>query len=218
MAFDRNPKFGVDQSFTRGARQVADLLWEMSEGNLSSITPSYLVNLRHQYEDGSISMLEVIDRVDLGQEASYEDYCELVDSLLKVDPSEWPHPEDILTVSAEALQFQIEPDFDFSEFEGWDFEEEVMEEEAVVEVDEPDPFSAKMETFLKKVIASVYIDGVSDVTDMEGNPPNAANNYLLSGDGKTYKGIFYDTVPNGKSKQFPFTITENEQGKWSIKY
>ena len=217
MVLDRNPKFGLDQSYVKGALQVADFLWDMSEGNLSAITPSYLCNLRHQYEDGGVSMLEIIDRVDLGPDASYEDYCELVDHILKVNPEEWPHPEDIISVSAEALKYQIEPDFDFSEFD-WDFEEEVVEEGIVVEEGDPDPFSAKMEKFLKKVLASVYTDGVSDVTDMEGNPPNSANNYLLSPDGKQFAGIFYDALPNGKTKQFNFVIAEGANGKWAVKY
>jgi hypothetical protein len=87
-----------------------------------------------------------------------------------------------------------------------------MEEEQI------DPLSDKMELFFKKVIASVYLDGVTAVTDLEGNPPNQANNYLLSPDGKTFTGIFYDTPPNQKGKKYTFQITEGKNGKWSIKY
>ena len=219
MVMDRNPSFGRDAAFTAGARRVADFLWEMTEGDVAAFPPSYLETLRHQFEDGRVSMMEIIDRVDLGESATYEDYCELVDRLISVDPEEWPFPEDVVEIQSSRLLHCIEPDLDFSEFENWDFaEEEIVEEAAVVEEEVADPFSAKMEKFFKKVIASVYLDGVSDVTDPEGNPPNEANNYLMAPDGKSFSGIFYDELPTGKMKKFPFTISEGEGGKWSIKY
>jgi hypothetical protein len=232
MSYDRNPKFGKDAAFCESARRVADLLWETSRGDLSSIPKSYLEALRHDFSDGKISMLEVIDRVDLGPEATYEEYCEVVDALLSVNPSQWPEPESVLEVPVGHLQYEIEPDIDFSEF---DFADEVISEEEIVETPEgsleesatasvtpnrenTDALSEKMETFLKKVIASVYLDGVTEVTDTEGNPPNSSNNYLLSEDGKQFKGIFYDTPPNEQAKQFPFVISEKSDGTWQIQY
>jgi hypothetical protein len=219
MAFDRNPKFGKDQSFSEGARRVTDLLWETTGGDLSSYPKSYLENLRYEFSDGKVSMLELIDRVDLGPEASYDDYCEVIEALLSVDPSQWPDPESVVEVQPSHLQFEIEPDYDFSEF---DFAEEIVEEEVVAERPAPtqqgDAMSEKMEMFFKKVISSVYLDGVTEVTDAEGNPPNSSNNYLLSEDGKTFSGIFYDSPPNEKSKQFPFQITEKAEGNWQIQY
>jgi hypothetical protein len=138
----------------------------------------------------------------------------------------------VIEVPAGNLQFEIEPDYDFSEF---DFADEVIAEGAVAESPEgvvaeeevteksvptqqPDAMSEKMETFLKKVIASVYLDGVTEVTDREGNPPNAANNYLLEPDGKSFTGIFYDSPPNEQAKQFDFVISEKSDGKWQIEY
>ena len=224
----QNKKFGQDQSFSEGARRVTDLLWNTTGGDVTQFPKSYLESLRHDYSDGKVSMLELIDRVDLGPEASYEDYCEVVDALLQVDPNQWPNPESVVEIPSDRLKFEIEPELDFSEF---DFAEEVMEEGAVAEgpdgvvaeesVQETqgiDPLSEKMETFFKKVIASVYLDGVTEVTDAGGNPPNSANNYLMSEDGKTFSGIFYDAPPTEKAKQFPFLITEGEGGKWSIQY
>lgn len=230
MAYDRNPKFGEDASFSEGARRAADLLWETSHGDLSSIPKSYLETLRHEYSDGKVSMLELIDRVDLGPDATYEDYCEVVDLLLHVDSGRFTNPEGTVEIQPSQLMFELDdPDFDFSEF---DFEEEVMEEEAVavgpkgavaegevaVEQTTPDPLSEKMELFLKKVIASVYRDGVTDVTDAQGNPPTAANNYLLSEDGKTFSGIFYDSPPGEQAKKYPFQIIEKGPDQWQIKY
>jgi hypothetical protein len=217
MAFDRNPKFGKDQAFSEGARRVADLLWETTNGDVTSFPKSYLENLRYEFSDGNVSMLELIDRVDLGPEATYEDYCEVIDALLSVNPDQWPNPESVVEVPLGHLQYEIEPDYDFSEF---DFAEEV--EEVAVEGEtvsqQPDAMSEKMELFLKKVISSVYLDGVTEVTDMQGNPPNTANNYLLSPDGKQFVGVFYDSPPNEQSKSFPFVISEKSDGRWQIKY
>jgi hypothetical protein len=231
MAYDRNPKFGADASFSEGAQRVTDLLWETAHGKLTEFPRSYLETLRHDYSDGKVSMLEIIDRVDLGPEATYEDYCEVVDALIKVDPQEWPDPEIVVSVPASRLQFEVEPDCDFSEF---NFADELLEEKAVAEgpggveeeqqveavqtPNQPDALSEKMELFFKKVISSVYLDGVTAVTDGEGNPPNSYNNYLMSEDGKQFSGIFYDSPPGDKAKQFPFLISEGEGGRWNIQY
>jgi hypothetical protein len=215
MAFDRNPKFGKDATFSEGARRVTDLLWETTRGDLSAFPKSYLETLRHDFADGKVSMLELIDRVDLGPTATYDDYCEMVDALMSVDPLYWPEPEKVVQVPASRLDYEIEPDFDFSEF---DFADEVIAEEESVEEVQADPLSDKMELFFKKVIASVYLDGVTDVTDNQGNPPNESNNYLMSDDGKQFSGIFYDSAPGEKAKQFPFVISEGAEGKWNISY
>ena len=232
MVFDRNPKFGKDQSFAEGARRVTDLLWNTTGGEVAAFPKSYLETLRHDFSDGKVSMLELIDRVDLGPQATYEEYCEIIDNLLSVNPDQWPNPESVVEIQPSHLQFEIEPDYDFSEF---DFAEEVAEEGVVSEgpegvvaeegvatapapTQQGDAMSEKMETFFKKVIASVYLDGVTEVTDPQGNPPNSANNYLLAEDGKSFSGIFYDSPPNEQAKKFPFMITEKSDGKWQISY
>ena len=172
-------------------------------------------------------MLELIDRVDLGPDATYDDYCEMVETLINVDPSHWPEPEKVVQVPGSRLDYEIEPDYDFSEF---DFADEIIAEgmategpggevvEEGVEEVQADPLSEKMELFFKKIIASVYLDGVTNVTDNQGNPPNQANNYLMAEDGKTFSGIFYDSAPGEQAKQFPFVITEGATGKWNISY
>ncbi len=213
MVLDRNPKFAENTYFDTSARKVTDLLWETTGGDPSKFPVSYLETLRHDYSDGKVSMLELMDRIDLGENATYEDYCEVVDKLICVDSSAWPNPSSITEVQTSKLLYEIEPEFNFSEF---DFADEVIEEE--VAVGEVDTMSDKMETFLKKVISSVYLDGVTEVTDVEGNPPNSQNNYLLSEDGKTFQGIFYDSPPNESAKKFPFQITEGADNQWSIKY
>ena len=222
MVFDRNPLFGKDQHFSEGALRVAQFLWENAGKDPSTYPRSYLESLRHEYSDGKVSMLELIDRVDLGPEATYEEYCEVVDMLLYADPARFPNVPGTVEIQPSHLDFELDdPEFDFSEF---DFAEEIVAEEEVVEESVPgkapaqDPMSAKMETFLKKVIASVYMDGVTEVTDAQGNPPTAANDYLLSEDGKSFSGIFYDSPPNEKAKQYPFKISDKGNGQWQIQY
>jgi hypothetical protein len=234
MSFDRNPVFGKDQAFAEGARRVADFLWENTGGDLTAFPKSYLENLRHEFSDGRLSMLELMDRVDLGPDATYEDYCEAVDVLMAVDYNEWPHPNDVVEVPFGHLMYEIEPDLNFSEV--LDFADEIVAEGMAMETPQgevveegaeavtapgqpgPDPLSEKMELFFKKVISSVYLDGVTEVTDLEGNPPTASNNYLMAPDGKSFSGIFYDSVANEQAKKFPFKMTESANGKWQIKY
>lgn len=211
MAYDRNPNFGKDQAFSEGARRVAEFLWEATGGNVSDFPRSYLENLRHEYADGKVSMLELIDRVDLGPDATYEDYCEIVDILIKTDYSKFGNPDAVVEIQPTHLLYEVETDFDFSEF---DF----TESDQVQTQGSPDPLSSKMEHFLKKVISSVYRDGVTAVTDKQGNPPNESNNYLLSSDGSRFEGIFYDSPPNEEAKQYPFVITEKGPDQWAIKY
>jgi hypothetical protein len=216
MVFDRNPKYGEDQHFSEGARRVADFLWENAGEDLSTYPRSYLENLRHEYSDGKVSMLELIDRVDLGPDATYEDYCMVVDKLLYADPARFTNIPGTVEIQPSHLDFELDdPEFDFSEF---DFAEEVVEETLPGQAPAQDPMSAKMEMFLKKVISSVYQDGVTEVTDVQGNPPTAANNYLLSDDGKSFSGIFYDSPPNEQAKQYPFKISDKGGGQWQIQY
>ena len=199
MVMDRNPKFGADAQFAEGARRVADMLWETTGGDVSAFPKSYLENLRHDYSDGRISMMELIDRVDLPEDASYDDYVEVIDALLYADPAQWPDPDSVLEVNSEKLLGNPK---DFSEvFEFAEGSEDL---------------SHKVETFLKKVLASIYTDGVSEVTDEDGDPPNESNNYLLSDDGEEFHGVFYDKG-GSSTKEFPFRIFSTN-GRWSVEY
>ena len=216
MVFDRNSQFGEDQHFSEGALRVAQFLWENAGKDPSTYPRSYLENLRHEYSDGKVSMLDLIDRVDLGPEATYEEYCEVVDMLLYADPARFPNIPGIVEIQPSQLDFELDdPEFDFSEF---GFAEEVVEESVPGQAPAQDPMSEKMETFLKKVISSVYIQGITEVTDVQGNPPTAANDYLLSEDGKSFSGIFYDSPPNEQAKQYPFKISDKGNGQWQIQY
>jgi hypothetical protein len=214
MVFDRNPKHGKDQSFSEGARRVADLLWKATGGDVSQFPKSYLENLRHEFSDGKVSMLELIDRVDLGPDATYDDYSEVIELLLYADPARFTNVPAVVEIQPSQLEFELDDtELDFSEF---DFAEDIIEQPAQGQAQ--DPVSAKMELFLKKVISSVYVQGITEVTDTQGNPPNSANNYLLSEDGTFFSGIFYDSPPNEQARQYPFKISNKGGDDWQIEY
>ena len=197
---DRNPRFGADQQFAETAKRVTDLLWETTGGNFAEAPKSYLETLRYEFSDGRVSMLELIDRVDLGPDASYEDYCQVFDALVYTEASEWPDPDLVVSIDPDVLFARLS----FEPFDEFDFVEQDL--------------SGQIETFLKKVISSIYTSGVTSVTDKNGDPPNQKNRYLMSDDGETFSGIFYG--PFGKEKTpraFPFTISETK-GKWSLTY
>lgn len=204
MAIDRNPTFGADVNKERDARTVADLLWKTSGGDFSRVPYNYLEQLGFEYSDGSISILDQLSKVELSY-GSYEEFSEVVDKMVRVNPEEWPDSDSIVSIPAGKLLYEIEPEpFEFSEFD-WDFAD-------------PADMSNKMELFFKKAISSVYTDGVTSVTDSKGNPPNAQNNYLMAADGKSFSGIFYDAPKGEKAKNYTFTIKENSKGKWEIRY
>lgn len=205
MVMDKNPSFGKDAQYEANARRVANMLWEVSGGNLSNIPSSYLEPLGFEYTDGTISLLNTLDRVDFSEDMSRSEFMEVVEKLIKVNPSDWPFAESIEEIQVSKLLYEIEDQsVEFSE-EDFDFAD-------------GEDMSKKIELFLKKVIASVYLDGVTSVTDKDGNPPNEDNNYLLSEDGKSFAGIFYDAPPNENAKKFPFKISEKKDGNWQIRY
>lgn len=201
MTFDTNPSFHADTRREAQAIRVSNLLWEACKGDFSKVPRDYLESLSFEYSDGSRSVLGLLDRVDFSGCDTFEEFFEVVEHLVKVDPDEWPDEDSVISVQGERLLYEDEPDIsDFSE----DFSS-------------PASMSRKVELFLKKVIASVYRDGVRSVTDNQGNPPNEGNGFLMSPDGKSFSGIFYDS-DRSSGKKFPFVIQENNQGNFEIKY
>lgn len=201
---DKNPSFGVDKTYEYNAQRVTNLLWETTKGDLSKFPQQYLETLEYEYSDGYISLLPLLNRVELS-DATYEEFSEVVSNLIRVEPDQWPELDSILSIQGDKLLYEVETEpFEFSEWE-FDFAS-------------PGDMSDKMELFLKKVISSVYTDGVTSVTDVEGNPPNARNNYLMAADGKSFSGVFHDAPGEEKEKHFAFVIKEGRGGNWEIKY
>lgn len=204
MNSDRNPYFNQDDQFVFSALKALDVLWEATGADFSETPDHYLSSLSHTYSDGSVSMLPQLAKVDFSEGTTYDEFISVAKSMMKVNPSEWPEVEFTEQIQSSKLLHEIEPEVDFSE-DDFDY------------ADGGD-MSSKMELFFKKVIASVYLDGVTSVTDKNGNPPNEANNFLMAPDGKSFSGIFYDSPPDATAKKFPFKISEKSDGKWQIKY
>lgn len=204
MTYDRNPYLSKDDQFISSAMKAVDVLWEATGGDLSNTPEDYLNSLNYSYSDGSVSMLNQLNKVDFSEDTTYEEFLSVAKSLVKVDPEQWPETSFTEEIQSSKLLHEVDPAVDFSEDE--------------LDFADGDDMSSKMELFFKKVISSVYLDGVTSVTDKNGNPPNAANNYLMAPDGKSFSGIFYDSPPDEKAKKFPFKISEKSDGKWQIKY
>ncbi len=197
---DTNPKFGADQNYAATATRVADTLWEACKGDISTIPQHYLDQLAYEYSDGRESLLPALDRItNDGERVTYEEFSEAVSALIQ--GSEYYGPDSVTEIPIGKL-LTPPPAEDFSEF---DFDS--------VEFAEGD-MGGKVAKFLAKIISSVYTDGVTRVTDQQGNPPSEENNFLMSQDGTKFSGLFFDAV--GK-KKFPFQISE-KNGKWSIAY
>jgi hypothetical protein len=194
---DANPKFGADQSYASTAARVAETLWEACGGDVSTIPQHYLDQLAYTYSDGRQSLLPALDRLSFDEDLTFEEFSESVAEL--IEGSYGVTPDDITEIPVGKLLSQPER-MDFSEFDTEDFAEGDM--------------GPKVQSFLKKVISSVYTDGVTRVTDQNGKPPSEENNFLMSEDGTEFSGLFFDAV--GK-KKFPFKISE-KGGKWSILY
>lgn len=205
MTIDRNPTFGEDINREKDARQVASMLWSSSGGNFSKIPSNYLEAMGFSYSDGTVSLLNLLDRVEFSEEKTFEEFAEVVDHLIRIDPSEWPNPDSIESIPVGKLLSEDEEEpIEFSESD-WDFSDSAG-------------MSEKMELFFKKVISSVYTDGVTAVTDKMGNPPSAQNRYLMASDGESFSGIFFDSPKGEESKKYPFKISMNSKGKWEIRY
>lgn len=205
MTLDSNPSFGRDDQYRMQAHRAVETLWRATSGDISKVPESYLESLSYEYSDGSSSLLPALNKVEFSEGCTQEEFWEVVDALIKVDPNNWPDLDYIESIPSGKLIYEVEPEFDFSESD-WDFAT-------------PGVTSDKVELFLKKVIASVYTDGVTSVTDKEGNPPNARNNYLMSADGKSFSGMFHDAPPEGENdKHFAFVIREKKGGNWEIRY
>jgi hypothetical protein len=196
---DSNPKFGADQNYANTAARVAETLWEACGGDVSTIPQYYLDQLAYEYSDGRVSLLPALDRLTSDDGMDYEEFSEAVAELIQGSYSY--SPDEIVEVPVSKLLGEP-PAQDFSEFDwdSMDFAEGDM--------------GKKVGTFLSKVISSIYTDGVTRVTDAQGNPPSPENNFLMNEDGTEFKGLFFDAV--GK-KKFPFRLKESN-GKWSVEY
>jgi len=184
----------VDSAYTAKYLGIARMLWEASEGDPLSIPADYCEHLRHEYVDGDISLVSLLNKFDYTEGLEDFEIEEAIEMLGKVRPEDWPNVEDIEGVSVEDLLHVY--DENASEF---DFVEDNLST------------AEKVEKVLIEVISSVFGDRVSTVRSEKGYYANPKNNFLQEDDG-TFAGTFeYD------GNKFLFEVAPAENG-WLCTY
>ncbi len=184
----------ADAAYQAKFLPMARLLWDASQGVPQDIPSDYCEHLHHEYIDGDISLVPLLNRFDYTEGLEDFEVEEAIEMLGKVSPTDWPHFEDIEGVSVEEL-LRIY-DEDASEF---DFVEDNLST------------AEKVEKVLIEVISSVFGDKVSTIRSEKGYFANPKNNFLQEEDG-TFAGTFmYD------GNKFMFEVAPAEDG-WICTY
>jgi hypothetical protein len=184
-----------DAAYMAKYLSMARLLWEASEGVSHGIPANYAEYLGHSYDDGSVSLVSLLNRFEYAETLEPEEWDEAVEILGKVNPIDWPFSEDVTSVNATEL-LTI-------------FDEE--EEEALNYVEDSLGTGEKCERVLQKVIESVFGSPIEKVRSNSGDFPKEENKFLQKGDG-TFAGTFV----HGDHK-FTFEIAPTESG-WLCTY
>jgi hypothetical protein len=172
-------------------------LWEASQGNPGSIPQDYCEHLSHNYADGDVSLVPLLNRLEEFSELDDFEIDEAIEMLGKVSPGDWPEVEDVEGVSVEELLRVY--DTDATDPEGFNFVEDNLST------------AEKVEKVLIEVISSVFGDKVSTIRSEKGFFANPKNNFLQEDDG-TFAGTFmYD------GNKFMFEVYPDEQG-WGCTY
>jgi hypothetical protein len=183
-----------DKAFQAKFLPMARLLWEASEGCPRDIPGDYCEHLSHDYIDGSVSLGNLLNRVEEYSEMEPEEIEEAIELLGRVSPGDWPDVEDIEGISLEDLIRAY--DEDACEF---NFVEDNLST------------AEKVEKVLTEVISSVFGSRVSAIRSEKGYYANPKNNFLQEDDG-TFAGTFeFD------GNKFIFEIYPDEQG-WGCTY
>ena len=170
------------------------MLWEASDGDPSSIPADYCEYLNHEYIDGDISLVSLLNKFDYTEGLEDFEVEEAIEAIGKVCPEDWPNIGDIEGVSVEDLLKVY--DEDASEF---NFVEDNLST------------AEKVEKVLIEVISSVFGDKVSTIRSEKGYFANPKNNFLQEDDG-TFAGTFeYD------GNKFMFEVAPAEDG-WICTY
>ena len=184
----------MDSAFQAKYLAVATMLLDASGGDPSRIPWHYAEHLRHEYHDGDISLVHLLPRLDHVGDLEDFELEEAIEMLGRVNPEDWPYPEEIESINAsELLRVYDEDasDFDFAET--------------------PGTTSEKAELVLRHAIESVFGDIVQKVRSESGKFPDVENQYLQQPDG-SYKGSFeYD------GNKFDFQLEPDELG-WTLQY
>ncbi len=184
----------MDSAYQAKYLEIARMLWNASAGNPADIPSDYCEHLRHEYVDGDISLVALLNKFDYTEELEDFEIDEAIEALGKVDPDDWPNIDDIEGISVEELLHVY--DEDASEF---NFVEDNLST------------ADKVEKVLIEVISSVFGDRVSTIRSEKGYYANPKNNFLQEDDG-TFAGTFmYD------GNKYMFEVAPAEDG-WLCTY
>ena len=191
-----------DHSAKGSAKRSIMGLWDLTGGDFSQVPDDYVEQFNYEFSDGTVSLLSQINKVQGLKDMEREEFSQLVDYMIAVNPGDWPEFEGIEEIIPERA-FGEQPYFEPMEF---DFAEE------------GELNGAKVEELLRRVIGTVYRDGVARVVDKTGKPPQESNSFLMTEDGG-FEGIFV-TSPgeDGKRDKFPFQISQKSEGEYQISY
>jgi hypothetical protein len=184
----------VDSAYQAKYLGIARMLWNASAGNPADIPSDYCEHLRHEYVDGDISLVALLNKFDYTEELEDFEIDEAIEALGKVNPDDWPNIDEIEGISVEELLHVY--DEDASEF---NFVEDNLST------------ADKVEKVLIEVISSVFGDRVSTIRSEKGYYANPKNNFLQEDDG-TFAGTFmYD------GNKYLFEVAPAEDG-WLCTY
>lgn len=184
----------MDSAYSAKFLAVAKMLWDASEGNPARIPGHYAEHLRHEYNDGDVSLAYLLPKFDHAEGLEDFELEEAIEMLGKVNPEDWPYPEDIDSIDTEELLRVYDEDacsLDYAET--------------------PGTTSERAELVLRHAIESVFGDTVDKVRSTSGEYPDEDNQYLQEPDG-SFRGSFeYD------GKKFDFQLEPDELG-WTLQY
>jgi hypothetical protein len=171
------------------------MLWQASQGDVTSIPSHYAEHLNHRYVNGDIALVSLLPKFECYSELDDFEIDEALELLGRVNPEDWPDIEDIESVSVEDL-VKVHDAIPEEEF---DFVEDNLST------------AERVEKVLIEVISSVFGSRVSNIRSEKGYFPNPKNNFLQEEDG-TFAGTFtYD------GNTFIFEIAPAENG-WICTY
>jgi hypothetical protein len=184
----------MDGAYTQKYVAVAKMLLDASGGDPARIPGHYAEHLRHEYNDGDISLAYLLPKLESVDALEDYEIEEAIEILGKVNPEDWPYPNEIESVDVEELLRVYDEDASSLEY-----------------MEAPGTTSEKAELVLRHAIESVWGDIVDKVRSDSGKYPDEDNQYLQQPDG-SYKGSFeYD------GKKFDFVIEPDDVG-WILQY
>lgn len=187
----------LDNKYKIEALRAVDILLQGANGDFQSIPDSYAQHLQHEYSEGNISLLSAINKFSYSSDLEDWQIEECLETLMDVDPNDWPNPEDISTVSLDAVY----EDYSHSYTENYEDFAELSDME----------YGSKVAKMFKNAIESVFGSEVESVGTSNGKTPNKNNRFCRDKD--SFKGTFVHD-----KKKFEFELCKDDKNEWHLAY